>query len=321
MRKKKVVIVSPRQKGGGAVVLHTLCKNLCDLGYDARIFYSIYFGEVKINEHSLLFWAKWLKYTIIDSFYCIMSRIDKENTRDYTGYRDITVKGCKRKYLPFVGKNTIVVYPEVIYGNLLRAKKVTRYLLYYYKYKDDIDAYSDTDLFIAYRKEFDDEELNPNHYVCLIAFFDLELYKRYNYGERNGRCYVIRKGEKRSDLPKEFDGIVVDDLPEKEKVKVFNECEWCISYDTQTAYSTIAAICGCKSVVVPEEGKSIDDYLNENDERLGVAIGFSEQELKRAADTTQRAIKRYQDIIANSVIETKRFIEYCEKYFDSMARK
>ena len=114
-------------------------------------------------------------------------------------------------------------------------------MLYYSTYKEgDIDK--DRDLVICFRLEFNDWELNPDGKVVHCPFFNKELYKQTNFGERKGTCYVLHKGKNRSDLPEEFDGIIVDDLTETEKVKVFNQCERCISYDTQTAYSTIAAL-------------------------------------------------------------------------------
>jgi len=45
----------------------------------------------------------------------------------FTGYVNLTIKGCKRKLLPCVSKNTIVIYPESVYGNFLKAKNVVRY--------------------------------------------------------------------------------------------------------------------------------------------------------------------------------------------------
>ena len=60
--KLKYVIVSPRNNGGGAIVLHALCKYLNDLGYEAEMFYSGYFSK----PGSFFFWYKWIMFTVKD---------------------------------------------------------------------------------------------------------------------------------------------------------------------------------------------------------------------------------------------------------------
>lgn len=193
------------------------------------------------------------------------------------------VPGVRISFSPFFRKkNTIVVYPEKYYGNVLKARYVVRWLLYFYPYSDIKQAYDDSDLFICYRLLFNDWQLNPKGYQVCSHYFNKDLYYRYNWGVRQGNCYIIHKGKIRQDLPKFFDGPVVDNLSEEDKVKVFNQCEYCYSYDTHTYYSKIAAICGCKSIVVMEPGKTKEDYLEKGRRKLGVAYGFSEDSIKQA---------------------------------------
>ena len=47
-KKMKFVIVSPRQTGGGAIVLHKLCKLLADRGYDAKIFHIVFLVSLHV---------------------------------------------------------------------------------------------------------------------------------------------------------------------------------------------------------------------------------------------------------------------------------
>ena len=83
-------------------------------------------------------------------------------------------------------------------------------------------------LFVCYRQQFNDEVLNPDRYELHTPYFDLDLYRRSNYGDRHGICYIIRKGKNRDDLPNTFDGPIIDDMSEERKVEIFNECEKCI---------------------------------------------------------------------------------------------
>lgn len=302
--KDKFVIVSPRQKKGGPIALHALFYYLDAMGYDAKIFYTEVYkiGDVFFFSRANYI-LNWVVYSIKDFI--------KERIEHY--HRPI--KKVRRKYFPFVGKNTIVVYPEIVYGNPLKAKKVVRWLMYNKRYDDYEMKCGSEDLFFCYRKQFNDIKLNPKENTLRVAYFDLDFYKRTNFGERAGKCYILRKGADRKDLPESFDGIVIDDLSEEEKVRAFNRCETCISYDTQTAYAGIAAMCGCLSVVIPEEGKKRGDYLSSGDTAYGVAYGFSKEELEYARKTSDLVRERYIQLNNEAELQTKKFIEICRLYF------
>lgn len=299
----KFVIVTPRQKWGGAIALHVLYQNLINSGHDATIFYTEVYSYKKSLLKRINYWRKWLLYCLGDY---------KEQKKEPY---DWPIKKVRRKYIPFVSKDTIVIYPDTVYGNPLKAKKVVRYFLYYNRFSNDDNAYGDNDLFICYRKQYNDWKLNPNGYELQTSYFDLDLYKRTNIGERHGTCYIIRKGKNRTDLPISFDGPIIDDMTEENKVSIFNSCERCISYDTQTAYSSIAAMCGCVSIVVPEKGKGRNDYLTDDDVVYGVAYGFSDDEIAYAMNTANRVKELYEKQNAKGIEEVKKFVNICEEYF------
>ena len=297
----KFVIVSPPQGFGGPIALHALCKYLCELGHDARI---LYIGPPGCGNKRIIsrvnYLIKWARFLL---------------TMKPPAYEP--VKGCKATWIPFIKKDTIAVYPEIITGNPFGAKKVVRWLLYHHKYPQDVrGTYSENDLFIAYREVFNDKKLNPDGHIIQTVYFDLDTYQRYNFGERKGTCYIIRKGSTRSDLPDSFDGIVIDELSEQDIVRVFNECKYCISYDTQTAYSSIAALCGCVSIVVPETGKEKRDYITNDEGDYGVAWGFSEKEIQRAIQTQHKVREYFEENNNNSRDAAKKFVEICENYFN-----
>lgn len=307
----KFLIVSSRQGYGGPIVLHALCKYLNELGYKAEIFYTDVWKYEK--QKRISFWRKWVSYILRDSLNLFRAKVSKERNAGLDGYIDESVKGCPRKFLPFIDDETVVIYPELMYGNPLGAKKVVRWFLYHNRYSDE--AYDENDFFICYREVFNDWRLNPEGIMLRTPYFDIDKYKRYNYGKRSGKCYVIRKGEGRKDIPKKLDGIVIDNLLEKEKVKIFNESEYCISYDTQTAYSGIAALCGCISVIIPEEGKSKADYRTESEKDLGVAWGFDEKEILWAKETQKDILDLYISINKGGLESAKNFVEKCKERF------
>lgn len=308
----KFVIVSPRQSAGGPIVLHALCKYINELGYDAKIFYNKSW-EYK-EDQKCRYWFEWFRQTIHDALRCFRAKALKQKSPKLNGYIDESVKGCPRKYLPFIDDDTVVIYPEIMYGNPLKARNVVRWFLYHNRFDDS--AYGENDLFVCYREVFNDWRLNPNGYVLQTPYYDLERYIQKNFGERTGKCYILRKGKNRIDCPSYVDGIIIDDLSENDKVRVFNECEYCISYDTQTAYATIAALCGCISIVIPEIGKNKSDYKGANEVSYGVAWGFSEEEIAFAKKTRNKIVSMYEELNKNSIDSTRKFIRYCENYFN-----
>lgn len=314
----KVIIVRPNGYSGGSLVLEKMCSLLRVKGIDARIFHVLY--EPEKDTKMVTFWLEWLVLTIkVGVFYVLCKCFPKSTNKKLMSWRPLVmspVKGVKRKVLPFFSKkNTIVIYPEKVYGNFLHANNVVRFLLYHYAYADDKNAYCDSDLFVAFREVFNNKILNKNGYVVTINHFDKELYRQYNYNKRKGTCYIIRKGKNRTDLPKKFDGPIIDDLPEDEKVKVFNECERCYSYDTQTFYTSIAAVCGCLPIVVLEEGKKRKDYFDSSEFALGVAYGESDDEINYALNTREQ-LNRSLNFDASNEKSIGLFIEILKKTFN-----
>lgn len=287
--KKKIIICRPYANDGGPLVLSVLCKILCEKGYDAKLFY--YPWEPWKNSPAIRFWIDWIKETLRYLYF----RYTKKNpkTKEYKKYIYNQINGLKRILFPFFScKDTIVIYPERIYGNPLRAKNVIRYFLFHNPFKADPNAFGRNDLFITYREVFNDWSLNPKCNTVTFKYFNKDLYKQYNFGQRKEKCYLIRKGKNRSDLPKTFDGPVIDyNTDEEDIVRIFNEYKYCFFYDIQTFYTNIAAVCGCIPICVLESGKTKFDYLRKDDNSLGIAYGNTKEEIEYAKTTREQLLK------------------------------
>ena len=324
---KKFVIVSPKQVGGGPIVLHLLCKMLCDKGYNAKIFYLDSVPSIKYNEEYLpcsysnyssalkyfgilyyMICKEFIKFVLINTMGEKIPKLSKY-LHEYE-----PVKGCKRKFLPFVGKDTVVIYPEICYGNILHSKKTVRWLLYHNRFKNDSKGFDENDLVICYRKVFNDPDLNPSERTLHLVNFDFDMYKQTNFEERSGCCYVIRKGYNRSDLPQKFDGPILDNLPEQKIVEALNTYKYCYFYDTQTFYASIAAICGCIPIVICEPGKNKNDYCP-NEETYGIAYADTDDEIQYALSTRHLVIEYINQEKLNNEKNINEFIELCDEFF------
>lgn len=314
----KFVILSPRQIGGGPIVLHILCRELIKCGHNAKI---LYVPGAKMKQSKLMFWTRWMMSNLLFLFrrcaYLVSCMLGKKDKAPYADYFRSPVKGTKRKWMPSVSDDTIVVYPDIVYGNVLNAKKVVRYLLYFNAFKGDDKAYGANDLFFCYRDIFNDAKLNPDANTMCLQHFDFGLYRNYAQKPRKGRCYILRKGKSRNDIPEKLDGPVIDDWSEAEKVKAFNEYKYCYIYDTQTFYAAIASVCGCIPVVVPEPGKKKEDYLSEGENPVGIAFGDTPENIEYAVRTRQDLIRSLNMFEQWNVKAVKHFVDVCGKYFEA----
>lgn len=302
-RRPKFLIVSPPQRWGGPIVLHLLCRMLADYGYDAKVFLLRTDVRCALSRQEFL-----------EQYPPLMNK----KVEQIMDGKDGAVKGCELTNWPYVDDDTIVVYPDIIFGNPLEAKHVVRWFLNVNRYTGKYiggQPYGKDDLFICYRDIFNDYNLSPNCRKVHLLHFDNDLYKRSNYGHREGSCFFIRKGSERADLPPTVPGIILDNLPEDEKVKVMNKCKYCYSYDTQTFYSVIAAICGCISIVVPEPGKKREDYRHGNEKWWGVAYGTSPEEIAFARNTQIKLNAWVEAKVRANHENVHKFLNYCKEHF------
>lgn len=133
----KYIIVSPRNSSGGAKVLLNLYNIMDDLGLDVQMCLLDKVPTYKKNYFGYMF--KFYLWTFVD---VIKDKIQ------YSKMANDDYKNVRKKRVPILDKNTIVIYPDVVYGNPLNGKKNIRYLLYYNRFSND--AYSERDMFVCY---------------------------------------------------------------------------------------------------------------------------------------------------------------------------
>jgi hypothetical protein len=89
----------------------------------------------------------------------------------------------------------------------------------------------------------------------------------------------------------------------------------CVSYDPYTMYSSFAAMCGCLSVVVPEEGVLKDDWYPDPEDRYGMAYGFDD--LANAEQTRHLVLPRLKAQEQSANESVRAFVAKCARYFPS----
>jgi hypothetical protein len=292
------VIYAPSydENSGGALVLYKLYALLLELGHEA---YLQPFVRGDVVERS--FWGFRHARTL---FYRYRLRSYYQSKSPYP----------LRFASPAKLKDAVVVYPEVIEGNPMGAKKVVRWLLHRPGFHTGVVNYGPDDLYFYFGKKFDAPALNkyPDNHLRVTESFP-HVYAQKNFGPRAGACYLVRKGIDRTLDYHPAGAELLDGKSHAEMAEAFNKYEYFYSYDLYTMYSRFAAVCGCKSIVVPEKGLDIDQWRQSPSSEYGLAYGIDD--LPRAEATRPMLL----EVMAESENESRRsvdfFVRRCQQHF------
>ena len=154
-----------------------------------------------------------------------------------------------------VSENTVVVYPEVIFGNPLKANYIVRWILCELGINSSHNIYTTwgKDDFVYHYCTYNPNEDVKNYNILAPLYLNPALK---NYGKsRDGYCHIIRKAHKFHN-PLEYihpqDSLFLDDnLSQEILIDILNRKEYLISYDPYSFISNMAALCGCIPIVIP----------------------------------------------------------------------
>lgn len=213
-------------------------------------------------------------------------------------------------------KRYVVIYPEIIVGNLLGATNVVRWLLNAPGVVGGDGIYGDNDLIFTYW-DFFQGVIPPERISGCLRAFDtmLDFWVDENL-PRQGTCYLIRKGRNKTQA---FDPswTKVDAFSNEMLKYIFNRKEVFISFDHASFISVQAALCGCLSVVVPDGVNNAEQWRGKLPvEKYGIAYGNSPEEIQRAIETRKFVRSYMQELEAESIYLTKEFIKIVKEKFE-----
>jgi hypothetical protein len=244
--KLKIVIYTPifDINSGGIVVMHNLAKLINEL-HNPNIYAKLF---------------------IINNF-----RYKNIFCNDFATIEDID-------------DNTFVIYPEIISGNPLNAKKCMRWILL------DLGIDMPLNHYEKWNKKdliyFWETKDTTNKYFKQLScpwFNNIFYNKGLKFEERQKTCYLIKKGKlihkKINYYHKNNDSICLDNITSlKEKCEIFNTCKYFYCYDPNSMYVIYAILCGCIPIIYPIEGMTKEDYMKNRIYNCGnnlIDIGFS----------------------------------------------
>jgi hypothetical protein len=93
--------------------------------------------------------------------------------------------------------------------------------------------------------------------------------------------------------------------------KIYNTISLFISFDPHTYHSTMAALCGCTSVVIPSKEISNEEFYNV--QKYGVAYGF--ENIDFAKLTYSKMINDLKQMHQNTFTQCTKFVLLVKSHF------
>lgn len=310
---KKYLICTPSYSddNGGAVALHNLCHQLNANNLDAYLFPIVENLQLnRLNFTEIL--PKFLKKQIREPFRRL--KVNKE------------LKTPVIYKLPagVLTGEYIVVYPEITFGNPLRAKNVVRWLLHNPGHDTSTGRstkeyfYGKNELYFRYGtfyKEFQNPGSTTSPHILRVERSLLHWYNQENTAtQRQGTAYCMRKGAAKPIVHDTTNSILIDGKKHREIAEIFKKVKTFICYDTHTLYSELAALCGCDSIVIPDDNLTIDEWRPELDDRYGVSYGFDN--LEWARNTQQLLLEKHLCTVQKSTESVLKFSEITQEFFN-----
>lgn len=285
--KPHYVIYAPEwdENNGGAIFLHRLIHELNNLGEEASIFPMRPLYDSSFRKRI----SRWFKR----SAFAISPNFD-------------TPIWTKQK-LP---ENAIVVYPEIVPGNPLKAQYVARWLLYPPGELGGPKTFDKTEIFFK-ASDFSDDVTITGTAQLLVLWWVYPAYRDTGIADRSGSCYMMRKGKNREIVHEINDSCCLDGLSHTEIAEAFNKTKTFYCYDDATMYSLYAALCGCTSVVIPWHYETREQWILDRPiVSYGVAHGLDDIP---HAEKTRHLVKAHlqkktnegQESVANFVRTTR----------------
>lgn len=289
---------------GGYVVLHKLCDLINRLGREAYLL--PYVEKIEFGRRN---------------FIKSLLRFIKNRLRRMVTFRVNPEFKTPILHSPLLIKNWddwIVIYPEVVFGNPLFAKNIVRWFLHHpgNHYGGEFH-YGPNELYFRYHsgiRPYESPLSRMSKSELRVVHYPLEWYNELDtLQERFGTAYCIRKGKGKAIVHDLSDSILIDGKSHKEIAEIFKRVKQFISYDMYTAYSGFAVLCGCESVVIPDEGVSEEEWMPDPLERHGLAYGF--ENLGKAKSTKKLLIERIERELGSNLVNVSNFISEADDYF------
>lgn len=216
-------------------------------------------------------------------------------------------------------KSTVVIYAENIKGNPLKAQHVVRWVLNDPNEDQGFGIYEPTDHVFKYHDfyKLDSKYVVRGILTAIDLRYHLDIYQNRNNTSRVGGAFLIKKGHHKNINQHPNSYTFIDDLflrfSDEEKADYFNQIKTFISYDHMTFLSVQAALCGCESIIIPDEvGPYTAEQLKSKNPLFGIAYGHDDLQ---HAKSTAHLLRPYFEKLNEEQLQTiSDFKTYCDNH-------
>jgi hypothetical protein len=210
------------------------------------------------------------------------------------------------------GLAPIAVYPEVVYGNPLRAGTVVRFLLNFPGVLGGDATVSSRDIVFGFSRVLAEVGGSPDN-VLHMPVLDTEVFSPHPQVPRQGACHYLGKyrrdhGGEAFGLPPGSTQIASDPkaMDQKTIAAIFRRSELFYVYEN-TGLITEAGLCGCPSVMMPNRWLTAMIAQHELGSD-GIAWGDSPDAIAEARRTVGHVRARYQQNVAAFFTQLDHFV-------------
>ena len=215
-------------------------------------------------------------------------------------------------------ENTISIYPEITIGNPFNTKYVVRWLLSDSKPEIE-DTWSKNDLIYNFAN-FKTSQLIEKKQLTVFDFRFDDMVDRNNKN-RNGFCFIKHKNtpDNYLDILSQFKPTILNGWEQKGAwsflSEEFNKHEYFITFDRRTAFCALAAMCGCKAIILNEDKSvlPIEFRLQNPLLQFGVSYGlndisWSNKTIDLVWDNILQLDKQHKKTIIDFVSDMKKIV-------------
>lgn len=288
---------------GGVVAMHYLAYLLAKEGHNVYMF-----TQPQYPHENIQILKSWVVRKGGESF------TDAINSYDWESFS-------------YLYSNTVAIYPETTFGNWFGTHHVVRWLLYNSDESHE-NTWGENDHYFSYGTQ---SNLISNHKGknCkeLIAMnLYLDVFKNKSQKNRKGYCHLFHKhtSSNAKTFLNELNSTNLSNWKtlgaHKYLNEEFNKHEYFICYDQLSFWPQIAALCGCKVIVmnVKDNPNAYYDYSTTPEQyrlenplkKYGVAFGFGD--LQHAIDTQHLVEGHLLEIDQGNLDTVKNFVKFWE---------
>ena len=318
---KKFIIFAPDyiDNNGGTIALHKLCDLLNRSGCEAYLYPD--FESYDLHTYNVSNIPDYVKK--LDRIFSLTETVpigtpvseDKLqsvfwinpafNTPVYIPHREVSFNN-----------DWVIIYPEITFGNPLRAKNVVRWFLHNPGFWTGKIYYGQNELYFRYSESFENFQLTgskTSDLILKILHLPLDIfYENPTSKERKGTAYMIRKGYNRKIIHDLENSIQIDGKSNQEIADIFRSVKTFISYDPTTLYSNLAILCGCQSIVIPLDGITKSQWCKTSLNH-GIAYGFEDLSNTQVSASTMREILSLDEEKSKELVRL--FVNEVNEYF------